>query len=132
MAEYATHKMLRKYTQSSKVPGGGGMSAFHVLTGTDFGRANAWARRQPLNPINAAIRKQFMTMTTEMKVITRARFVSGPISYSTTAMDRDADPVNRPGSVIHPAELEYNGIRLFSEVPNSAAKAQKINDALSA
>jgi hypothetical protein len=48
------------------------MTAFHVLTGTDFGRANAWARRQPLNPINAAIRKRLMITTTEMKVITRA------------------------------------------------------------
>lgn len=40
------------------------MTTFHVLTGADFGRANAWARKQPLNPINAAIRKQFMSQST--------------------------------------------------------------------
>ena len=28
------------------------------VTGTDFGRSNAWARRQPINPINAAARSQ--------------------------------------------------------------------------
>ena len=29
---------------------------FWTVTGRDFGRANAWAKRQPPNPINAAIR----------------------------------------------------------------------------
>ena len=28
------------------------------VTGADFGRSNAWARRQPINPINAAARSQ--------------------------------------------------------------------------
>lgn len=108
------------------------MTRFWTITGHDFARSIAWARRQPDNPINAAIRRKLMTATTEMKVIKRARFFAGGMDNSMYSNIDEREPVRRPNSVINEAEVEFNGIRLFSEVPNSAAKAEKINKALHA
>jgi hypothetical protein len=105
---------------------------FSCVTGADFARSIRWARKQPPNVINQAI-KEFLMSTatkTEIKLITPARFFAGGGDYSLPALHPSVSPEGRTHSIIHPAEIEYNGIRLFSEVPNSAAKAEKINTAL--
>ncbi len=106
------------------------MSTFSLVTGRDFARSIAWARRQPPNPITAALKKHSMTATSEMKVISRARFFAGGVRHYNYQKD-ECPTAARENSVINPAEVEYNGIRLVSVTPKTAAEAEKINKALS-
>ena len=105
------------------------MSTFFTVQGADFARSIRWARGWT-NPLNAHIRKHLMTATTEMKIITRAKFFPGAGGFIApgSTLDRCGYQTNDP--IINPAEVEYNGIRLFSATPKSAAEAEKINRAL--
>lgn len=67
-----------------------------------------------------------ITVEAKLKVITRARFFAGGLTgYGESLADRQST-----NSIINPAEVEFNGIRLFSRVPKSAAEAEKINKAI--
>jgi hypothetical protein len=67
-----------------------------------------------------------METTLAPKLVTPARFFAGGLTgYGETLAESQ-----RTGSIINPAEVEYNGVRLFSSVPQSAAEAERINKAL--
>lgn len=86
------------------------MPTFSLVTGRDFGRSNAWAKTQP----------RLRDIIMKPKPIQRAFFASGP--------GATVDPEARSDSILRPAIIEIASLQFKTDVPATAAQAEKINN----
>lgn len=95
------------------------MPLFSLVTGPDFGRSHAWARKQP----------RLRTLLMKPKIIQRAFFAAGAGGHTEATSFCDSyDNPHSSHPVIRPAIIEIAGLQFSSMTPATAAQAEKINN----
>lgn len=96
------------------------MSLFHTVTGADFARSFRWAAK------GAKRLRDYIPNYPTMKIITKAKFFSGPTAKHWDEQEETYKTEN-PYSITTPAIIELDGLQWSSPVPKTAAEAERIN-----